>query len=895
RASAPGPDYEPMHEEDVYGEELGPNARFWRVFLREGQVFDTEMVEGWRDTVDVLLIFAGLFSAVVTTLVVQSSTALQPNYAQISVSLLAELIAVQRAWANGSPVVGVLNSALSLESVTASSLDRWCNALWYISLTISLSVALMAVLVKQWLQAYSSNVTGTSKHQSLVRQSRLIGIERWNVPLIVGFLPSLFHLSLFLFFVGLALYLFTFDHAIAWIIVGVSAFVYTLYAIANVLPMLDCQCPYKTPLSQYGYMAFRYLLYQAVAVLRGLIQEEPIGARHPRDGQASSPCMKYANVAREWVLTHASITGGWTSRAREADAVTRREDTLIVDCLTWLHATSSEPTTTRITLQAVSGLPPSAVATPILDTAMLQDLLLLLEESANLYTANEQLNAVRERLVRSLLFFRIPGDPHTRERVYRVVQGMNFVLTLFGTYPNTAKLQGTILAASAMDVLESTQPFSCDRLEETPLFCTSPPFTVHLRPLIWARMLRFLSRTSSIQGKHSGAHVALFLWRHSEPVFDGPSVMQEREEPVPDAPAHAVPADDLLTMHRLLCGSSCTDTPCVCFISSNHHISLQHLIRRALECLTVGASRLLPSFDFGTSTGVWDHSVRFLAQQIDQRLSDEQAWECIQSVGVLAKLDFISGMTHGCLFYAYKGRGTPPPGAVRPLLQLFAHISYTSARDVNDDDPRLPPYQTEFLTAIEHLVEVRAEEATQAILDDDILTALWPQARTIMKGVDTGGNEMLVTLTRILRCYIENTLSVSQDGEVARKHADYFVGSGAEARASEAHASPGVVQPSLLEWTLAIDVIQEATETAEVGGLHHAILRLARWTAQSHTEGWHAALSGIHDCRQPESPVLHDALRTACGSRAYRSIEELLPGHEPARRGVEDDRSQTYV
>lgn len=95
---------------------------------------------------------AGLFSAVVTTFVVQTSTALQADYAQISVSIMLELVAIQRAWASGSPVDGVPKSVLSIDSVTASSLDYWCNGFWFVSLALSLSTALMAVLVKQWIQ-----------------------------------------------------------------------------------------------------------------------------------------------------------------------------------------------------------------------------------------------------------------------------------------------------------------------------------------------------------------------------------------------------------------------------------------------------------------------------------------------------------------------------------------------------------------------------------------------------------------------------------------------------------------------------------------------------------------------------------------------------------------------
>ncbi len=78
------------------------------------------MVEESRDTVDVLLVFvsdwtarwltrtninckAGLFSAVVTTFIVQTSQNLQVSYSQMSALLLFELVSVQRAIARGDP------------------------------------------------------------------------------------------------------------------------------------------------------------------------------------------------------------------------------------------------------------------------------------------------------------------------------------------------------------------------------------------------------------------------------------------------------------------------------------------------------------------------------------------------------------------------------------------------------------------------------------------------------------------------------------------------------------------------------------------------------------------------------------------------------------------------
>ncbi|KAK0442852.1 hypothetical protein EV421DRAFT_2056395, partial [Armillaria borealis] len=143
--------YEQKYPEDVIYEETSQNARVWRTYEDESRNHDANMVEESRDTVDVLLVFAGLFSAVVTTLVVQTSQSLQPDYAAMSASLLYESILVQRAIANGSSVSSIAPSPLnpSIAFVPATT-DVWVNGLWFTSLFLSLTTALVAVLVKQW-------------------------------------------------------------------------------------------------------------------------------------------------------------------------------------------------------------------------------------------------------------------------------------------------------------------------------------------------------------------------------------------------------------------------------------------------------------------------------------------------------------------------------------------------------------------------------------------------------------------------------------------------------------------------------------------------------------------------------------------------------------------------
>ena len=41
-------------------EEMGPSARVWHVYNDESEAIDAELVDGWRATTDVLLVFVSL-------------------------------------------------------------------------------------------------------------------------------------------------------------------------------------------------------------------------------------------------------------------------------------------------------------------------------------------------------------------------------------------------------------------------------------------------------------------------------------------------------------------------------------------------------------------------------------------------------------------------------------------------------------------------------------------------------------------------------------------------------------------------------------------------------------------------------------------------------------------
>ncbi|KIY63855.1 hypothetical protein CYLTODRAFT_381628 [Cylindrobasidium torrendii FP15055 ss-10] len=239
--------------------ELDDDARVWVVYNDEAKQFDDDSVSEWGDSLDILLVFAGLFSAVLTTFVVETSTSLSQDPADVSAAYLSEMIAIQRAAASGHNISDVPAADLYF---SPSGIDLWVNALWFTSLTLSLSVALFAVLAKQWIRQYMSTVTGTPRERALIRQYRLDGVVQWRVQAIIGVLPILLHISLILFLVGIVIFLAPLNGAMAWVTGSITFLATILYLAASVFPVFVLQCPYRT--------TFIDLLFYAAGFLRTL-------------------------------------------------------------------------------------------------------------------------------------------------------------------------------------------------------------------------------------------------------------------------------------------------------------------------------------------------------------------------------------------------------------------------------------------------------------------------------------------------------------------------------------------------------------------------------------------------------------------------------------------------
>ncbi|KAJ7159857.1 hypothetical protein C8R43DRAFT_347678 [Mycena crocata] len=233
---------------DTPGDE--PCAKIWSVYISEAEKYDKALVDSWRGNMNGMLIFAGLFSAILTAFIIESYKTLQPD---MNLVMLAH-ISQQFANATGTAAIPQAENPHHATSLV-------CNILWFISLGLSLASALTATLVEQWARDFLQR---TEMLPSPVKRARIFsflyyGLQRFRMHAVVGLIPLLLHMSLLFFFGGLVAFLLLVNNAVAFVAASLTATIVLLYGCMTVLPLIRFDCPYKTPLSAVLWSVRRYI------------------------------------------------------------------------------------------------------------------------------------------------------------------------------------------------------------------------------------------------------------------------------------------------------------------------------------------------------------------------------------------------------------------------------------------------------------------------------------------------------------------------------------------------------------------------------------------------------------------------------------------------------------
>ncbi|KAF7347094.1 hypothetical protein MVEN_01463400 [Mycena venus] len=226
-------------------EEVG-SAKIFSVYISEAEKYDKTLVNSWRNDMEGMLIFAGLFSAVLTAFLVESYKTLIPDSGDLTVELLLQISHQFAAGLNGTSF-----DLPSRAVFVAPSSSLVCNTFWFISLGLSLASALLATLVEQWARNFSQKV---DMRPSPIIRARVFsylyhGLKQFNMHNMVDIVPLFLHFSLIFFFAGLVAFLLPINRTVTIVAVLLLGIVTAVYIGATVLPLLYSNCPYRTPLT----------------------------------------------------------------------------------------------------------------------------------------------------------------------------------------------------------------------------------------------------------------------------------------------------------------------------------------------------------------------------------------------------------------------------------------------------------------------------------------------------------------------------------------------------------------------------------------------------------------------------------------------------------------------
>ncbi|KZV72836.1 hypothetical protein PENSPDRAFT_603841 [Peniophora sp. CONT] len=276
-----------------------PADKFWATYLEDAEKQDTALAESWKGDTDGILIFTGLFAAVVASFVVESTSTLQPDPNAATVALLAQ-ISTQLSGAANSSDIQDPKSLTSLPFTAPTAAVR-LNALFMTSLVLALACALSATLAQQWARRYKHAVSqrGPPHVRGPLRMFLYEGLSRFRFVHVLGCVVALLHGSVFLFVAGLVDYFNTMNNTVSTLVLVLALVGLSVYTILSIAPLFAPDCPYSTPLTEALLLILATLCYLASMLTRILWTCK--GISHP-----------LASLSRSMVFDH-----GWAPALKQ--------------------------------------------------------------------------------------------------------------------------------------------------------------------------------------------------------------------------------------------------------------------------------------------------------------------------------------------------------------------------------------------------------------------------------------------------------------------------------------------------------------------------------------------------------------------------------------------------
>ncbi|OSX63432.1 hypothetical protein POSPLADRAFT_1139114 [Postia placenta MAD-698-R-SB12] len=202
----------------------------------------------WKDEINKLLTFAGLFSAALTAFNVQYYVFLQP---QASDPIANAILVLMSALVANSDATDILQPTLSALTTSRNAAKTpidviVINTLWFSALVFSLSAASLAISVSQWLHHHIDQPASRYRQSVRIWYFRHRGFNSWNVPFIISLLPVLLQTLLPLFLIGLLVLLWTLNLIVFGVVTTLVVILLTLSVSTAIIPTIAPTCPFKS-------------------------------------------------------------------------------------------------------------------------------------------------------------------------------------------------------------------------------------------------------------------------------------------------------------------------------------------------------------------------------------------------------------------------------------------------------------------------------------------------------------------------------------------------------------------------------------------------------------------------------------------------------------------------
>ncbi|KAL1710360.1 hypothetical protein EV121DRAFT_266634 [Schizophyllum commune] len=275
---------------------------------------DNSQCQSWRDEIESFMVFAGLFSAVLTAFIMESYKWLMVEPDDISADYLRQILALL------SHVDVTSVKTISRATPLPSDVMTRINGFWFSSLTLSLTSALVGIVSKQWLREFLRD-TGHSHQTNLaVRQVKYDGLTEC---------------ALFLFLAGVIDLLWHLQKGVAILISILCSSTMLFFLVTTILPGVQLhriyQVPFKSPQAWLFMRSLVSVLNFFAWVYAYIVS---VCSKEANEHQHVSPYQVYAT----W--THFDLA--WTSQ-RDFTAAWDNAPVSLARCLGFIELTFEHP------------------------------------------------------------------------------------------------------------------------------------------------------------------------------------------------------------------------------------------------------------------------------------------------------------------------------------------------------------------------------------------------------------------------------------------------------------------------------------------------------------------------------------------------------------------------